>query len=57
MIYEQIATDGCQSYLVGCSETCAAVVIDPEISQIDRYLGLAARVRRHSWTCAWTTAT
>lgn len=43
MIYERIATGGCQSYLLGCSETCAAVVIDPEISQIDRYLGLAAR--------------
>ncbi len=43
MIYEQIATGGCQSYLLGCSETCAAVVIDPEASQIDRYLGLAAR--------------
>ena len=43
MIYEQIATGGCQSYLLGCGETCAAVVIDPEISQIDRYLGLAAR--------------
>ncbi|MBS0584025.1 MAG: MBL fold metallo-hydrolase [Proteobacteria bacterium] len=43
MIYEQIATGGCQSYLLGCSETCAAVVIDPEISQLDRYLGLAAR--------------
>ena len=45
MIYEQIATGGCQSYLLGCSETCAAVVIDPEISQIDRYLG-ARRARR-----------
>jgi glyoxylase-like metal-dependent hydrolase (beta-lactamase superfamily II)/rhodanese-related sulfurtransferase len=43
MIYEQIATGGCQSYLLGCSETCAAVVIDPEVSQVDRYLGLAAR--------------
>ena len=37
MIFEQIATGGCQSYLIGCSETCAAVVIDPELSQIDRY--------------------
>ena len=43
MIFEQIATGGCQSYLLGCSDTCAAVVIDPEISQLDRYLGLAAR--------------
>ena len=29
MIFEQIATGGCQSYLLGCGETCAAVVIDP----------------------------
>jgi glyoxylase-like metal-dependent hydrolase (beta-lactamase superfamily II) len=43
MIFEQIATGGCQSYLLGCSDTCAAVVIDPEISQVDRYLGIAAR--------------
>ena len=43
MIFEQIATGGCQSYLVGCPETCAAALIDPEISQIDRYLALAAR--------------
>ena len=43
MIFEQIATGGCQSYLVGCSETCAAALIDPEASQVDRYLALAAR--------------
>jgi glyoxylase-like metal-dependent hydrolase (beta-lactamase superfamily II) len=43
MIFEEIATGGCQSYLVGCPETCAAALIDPEISQIDRYLALAAR--------------
>lgn len=43
MIFEQVATGGCQSYLIGCSDTCAAAVIDPESSQIDRYLGLAAR--------------
>src|SRR4249919_228569 len=43
MIFEQIATGGCQSYLIGCGETCAAAVIDPEISQLDRYATLAAR--------------
>ncbi|MGH8455393.1 MAG: MBL fold metallo-hydrolase [Stenotrophobium sp.] len=43
MIFEQIATGGCQSYLVGCAETCAGAVIDPEISQIDHYAALAAR--------------
>jgi glyoxylase-like metal-dependent hydrolase (beta-lactamase superfamily II)/rhodanese-related sulfurtransferase len=47
MIFEQIATGGCQSYLVGCGETCAAALIDPEISQIDRYLGLAAHNGLH----------
>ncbi|HUB84202.1 MAG TPA: MBL fold metallo-hydrolase [Rhizomicrobium sp.] len=43
MIFEQIATGGCQSYLVGCADSCAAVLIDPELSQIDRYQALAAR--------------
>jgi glyoxylase-like metal-dependent hydrolase (beta-lactamase superfamily II)/rhodanese-related sulfurtransferase len=41
MIFEQIATGGCRSYLIGCGETCAAALIDPESSQIDRYLALA----------------
>ncbi|WP_291984781.1 MBL fold metallo-hydrolase [Candidatus Accumulibacter sp. ACC007] len=43
MILEQIATGGCQSYLVGCSDSSSAALIDPEISQIDHYLALAAR--------------
>lgn len=43
MLFEQVATGGCQSYLVGCAETCAAALIDPEISQIDRYQALASR--------------
>jgi glyoxylase-like metal-dependent hydrolase (beta-lactamase superfamily II)/rhodanese-related sulfurtransferase len=43
MIFEQIATGGCQSYVIGCDETCAAAVVDPEASQVDRYLALAAR--------------
>ena len=43
MIFEQISSGGCQSYLVGCERTCAAALIDPEISQIDRYLALAAK--------------
>lgn len=43
MIFEQLAAGGCQSYLVGCADTCAAVLIDPEMSLIDRYMALAAR--------------
>ena len=43
MIFEQVATGGCQSYLIGCADTCAGALIDPEVSQIDRYLALATR--------------
>jgi glyoxylase-like metal-dependent hydrolase (beta-lactamase superfamily II)/rhodanese-related sulfurtransferase len=43
VIFEQFAIGGCQSYLVGCAETCAGALIDPELSQIDRYLAAAAR--------------
>jgi glyoxylase-like metal-dependent hydrolase (beta-lactamase superfamily II) len=43
MIFEQIATGGCQSYLIGCPDTCVAALIDPEIRQIDRYYGAVSR--------------
>lgn len=43
MIFEQVATGGCQSYLVGCEATQAAVLIDPELSRIDHYRGLLTR--------------
>ncbi|HEX5048264.1 MAG TPA: MBL fold metallo-hydrolase [Gammaproteobacteria bacterium] len=43
MIFEQIATGGCQSYLIGCPETCVGALIDPELRQVDRYQASAAR--------------
>ncbi|HVZ67938.1 MAG TPA: rhodanese-like domain-containing protein [Rhizomicrobium sp.] len=43
MIFEQITTGGCQSYLIGCGDTCSAALIDPEVRQIDRYQALANR--------------
>lgn len=43
MIFEQIATGGCQSYLIGCPQTRSAALIDAEIRQLDRYIGQAAR--------------
>jgi len=43
MIFEQVATGGCQSYLVGCGDTRSAALIDPELTQIDHYMALAAR--------------
>ena len=42
MIFEQLSAGGCESYLIGCAESCAAALIDPEISLIDRYLAMAA---------------
>ena len=50
MIFHQIATQrGCQSYFIACEQSCMAIIIDPEETQIDRYLGLAAQdgVRIH----------
>ena len=43
MIFAQIEIGGCQSYIVGCEETCVASLIDPEIRAIDRYQAIAAR--------------
>lgn|SRR5665213_612557 len=43
MIFETVASGGCRSYLLGCEETCAAALIDPEPSQLDRYKALAAK--------------
>ena len=43
MIFHQIPTGGCQSYLLGCPGKCTAVLIDPALSQLDRYVGLLAR--------------
>jgi glyoxylase-like metal-dependent hydrolase (beta-lactamase superfamily II)/rhodanese-related sulfurtransferase len=43
MIFETVTTGGCRSYVIGCEATCAAVLIDPELGQIDRYLALTAR--------------
>jgi glyoxylase-like metal-dependent hydrolase (beta-lactamase superfamily II)/rhodanese-related sulfurtransferase len=43
MIFEQVESGGCRSYLIGCPATLQAALIDPEISQADRYKGLASR--------------
>ena len=43
MRFETVVAGGCRSYLIGCEDTCAAALIDPELSQADRYLALAAR--------------
>src|SRR4051812_27009868 len=42
MIFEQVRHGGCLSYVIGCEETRQAIVVDPELEETDRYLGLAA---------------
>jgi glyoxylase-like metal-dependent hydrolase (beta-lactamase superfamily II)/rhodanese-related sulfurtransferase len=43
MIQETFAAGGCRSYVVGCEATRSAVLIDPELSLIDRYRGHLAQ--------------
>ncbi|MEO6774943.1 MAG: rhodanese-like domain-containing protein [Kofleriaceae bacterium] len=42
MLFEQIRSGGCLSYLIGCDDSCAAVIVDPNLDQLDRYLALVA---------------
>ena len=42
MLFEQIRSGGCLSYLVGDDETCAAMIVDPHLDQLDRYVALVA---------------
>jgi glyoxylase-like metal-dependent hydrolase (beta-lactamase superfamily II)/rhodanese-related sulfurtransferase len=43
MILETVEVGGCRSYVIGCPKTFIGAVIDPEISAIERYRGLASR--------------
>jgi glyoxylase-like metal-dependent hydrolase (beta-lactamase superfamily II)/rhodanese-related sulfurtransferase len=47
MIFEAFLAGGCKSYIVGCDTSHAAVLIDPEISLIDRYIGFASQAGVH----------
>ncbi len=44
MIIERIETGGCRSYVIGCPDTSVGAIIDPEVSQIDRYRSAATRL-------------
>ncbi len=47
MIFEQVRSGGCLSYLVGCEDSLAAAVVDPELEKTDHYLALAAKCGVH----------
>ena len=42
MLFEQIRSGGCLSYLIGCDESCGAMIVDPHLDQLDRYIALAS---------------
>jgi glyoxylase-like metal-dependent hydrolase (beta-lactamase superfamily II)/rhodanese-related sulfurtransferase len=41
MLFEQLRSGGCLSYLVGCEQTCAGAIVDPALELLDRYAALA----------------
>ncbi len=43
MIFHQMRTGGCLSYIVGCESSCAAAIIDPEEGLIEHYLAALAK--------------
>jgi glyoxylase-like metal-dependent hydrolase (beta-lactamase superfamily II)/rhodanese-related sulfurtransferase len=38
MLFEQIRSGGCLSYVIGCETTRAGMLVDPHLDQIDRYV-------------------
>ncbi len=42
MYFEEIRHGGCCAYFVGCERARVAAILDPELHEIDRYLGVAA---------------
>ena len=42
MVFEEIRSGGCRSYLIGCEQSSIAAVIDPALEHCDRYPALAA---------------
>jgi glyoxylase-like metal-dependent hydrolase (beta-lactamase superfamily II)/rhodanese-related sulfurtransferase len=41
MLFEQLRSGGCLSYVVGCEHACVGVVVDPALDLIDRYRAVA----------------
>jgi glyoxylase-like metal-dependent hydrolase (beta-lactamase superfamily II)/rhodanese-related sulfurtransferase len=40
VLFEQLRAGGCLSYVVGCEQTCAGVLVDPALELLDRYVAL-----------------
>jgi glyoxylase-like metal-dependent hydrolase (beta-lactamase superfamily II) len=60
MFFESVRTErGCVSYVIGCEKTRAALLVDPDLAQADRYLALASShgLRLHYLLDTHTTRT
>jgi len=40
ILFEQLRAGGCLSYVMGCGRSCTAVVVDPSLELLDRYVAL-----------------
>lgn len=45
MIFQQLRSNGCLSYVIGCEQTCAGLIVDPALELLDRYAALATEKR------------
>ncbi|PSJ38846.1 MBL fold metallo-hydrolase [Allosphingosinicella deserti] len=54
MLFEAFAAGGCRSYLLACESSCAAILIDPELSLVDRYRG---QLQHHGLTLRYVVDT
>jgi glyoxylase-like metal-dependent hydrolase (beta-lactamase superfamily II) len=45
VIFQQLRSNGCLSYVVGCEQTCAGLIVDPALELLERYAALAAEKR------------
>lgn len=44
MLFQQVRVGGCLSYVVGCDQTHAGMLVDPHLDQIDRYRAIAGEL-------------
>jgi len=44
IVFEQIRSGGCLSYILACADSRLCVVIDPEVDKVEEYLGIASQL-------------
>lgn len=49
MAFHELQSGGCRSYLIGCEQSGAAVLVDPALELADRYAALAGRDGLRIW--------